>query len=463
MRQYIPAVRSVQLLLDLAVVQACFYLLTFRKLEGNFPAHYQALALISVLLMIVVYQWDRVYHHFRAGGFWREAKALLKAWGTVLLVLLLLGFATKTNIMFSREVLFTWAMVAALAQLAVHSGTGFIVRMLRAHGVNVRRTLLVGDGQLAYEFSQHLARDPHLGIEVLGFVTTGQDSTGNPQAASLRCLGPVEQLPEVIRTSQPDLVYITLPLEQSSRIEELSDALLPLHMDVHWVPDISALKLLNHGVYEVEGRPVIRLSDSSFVGLRRAAKWLEDMILATIILAAVSPLMLAIAISIKISSPGPVLFKQRRIGHNGKTIITYKFRSMVLHQEPPGHLTQAVREDPRVTPRGAFLRRNSFDELPQFINVLQGRMSIVGPRPHAEEHDFHFARDIRAYMLRHRVKPGITGWAQVNGWRGETDTPDKIQMRVKYDLHYINNWSLSFDLLIIARTLWQMLTGKNAY
>jgi putative colanic acid biosynthesis UDP-glucose lipid carrier transferase len=342
-------------------------------------------------------------------------------------------------------------------------GTDHAVRRLRARGVNQRRTILVGDERLAAQFAERLQRDRALGIEVLGVVAASGQPAGNPRAVSLPCLGCVDNLAEVVRTSGADLVFITLPQEQSSRIRGLMDALVPLYVDIHWVPDLSTGELLNHGVYEVGGQPVLRLSDSPIVGLRRAVKWVEDKVLATIILLAASPLMLTIAIAVKLTSSGPVLFKQRRAGLNGEPFVTYKFRSMVSHHEAAGQFTQAVRGDPRLTPIGAFLRRTSLDELPQFINVLQGQMSIVGPRPHALEHDSYFAGQVRAYMLRHRVKPGITGWAQVNGWRGPTNTPRKMQMRVDYDLYYINNWSLSFDLLIIAMTVWQVLAGKNAW
>ena len=198
-------------------------------------------------------------------------------------------------------------------------------------------------------------------------------------------------------------------------------------------------------------------------GVNRFIKAAEDRILATLILVAISPLMLFIALGVKLSSPGPVLFKQKRHGWDGKPIKVYKFRTMRVHEEEEGKITQARRSDPRVTPFGAFLRRTSLDELPQFFNVLQGRMSIVGPRPHAVEHNEFYKEQVEAYMQRHRVKPGITGWAQINGWRGETDTLEKMRKRVEYDLYYIENWSLWFDLKIIFLTLFKGFVNKNAY
>jgi len=258
-------------------------------------------------------------------------------------------------------------------------------------------------------------------------------------------------------------LFVTEKLLEGARETFLRQGGDAARLDVHWVPDVSTLELLNHGAYDIDGQPVLSLSDSPHAGTRRMIKAVEDRVLAAAILLLASPLLLFVAAAVKLTSPGPVLFKQTRAGLQGEEIVIYKFRSMVAHEEPQGRVSQAVRKDPRLTPIGSLLRRTSLDELPQFINVLQGRMSIVGPRPHALEHDSYYAERIRAYMLRHRVKPGITGWAQVNDWRGETDTPEKMRMRIEYDLYYINNYSLAFDLLIIVMTLWHVLRGNNAY
>lgn len=199
------------------------------------------------------------------------------------------------------------------------------------------------------------------------------------------------------------------------------------------------------------------------IPFNRVVKWLEDRVIALLIIVLVSPLLALIALGVKCSSRGPILFKQERLGVDGQVIIIYKFRTMFLHQEKKGLLTQATMEDSRVTPFGKFLRRTSLDELPQFFNVLQGRMSIVGPRPHAIQHHELYKETVDAYMQRHRVKPGITGWAQVNGWRGETEILSKMQKRVEYDLYYIKNWSIAFDLKIIFLTIFRGFVGRNAY
>jgi putative colanic acid biosynthesis UDP-glucose lipid carrier transferase len=213
----------------------------------------------------------------------------------------------------------------------------------------------------------------------------------------------------------------------------------------------------------VAGLPVLNFSITPMMGINRLVKTLEDRILAFLLLLLISPLMFIIAIGVKLSSPGPAIFKQRRHGWDGKPITVYKFRTMKVHREEKGQITQASKNDSRITPFGAFLRRTSLDELPQFINVLQGQMSIVGPRPHAIEHNEQYKRLINDYVRRHKVKPGITGWAQVNGWRGETNILEKMQKRIEYDLWYIENWSLWFDLKIILLTVFKGFVGQNAY
>ncbi|MBI4081197.1 MAG: undecaprenyl-phosphate glucose phosphotransferase [Candidatus Lambdaproteobacteria bacterium] len=463
LRQYVPAIRWVQQALDLLAALSLLYLLTVRKLAEEFPIDYEVLALVSALLMLVVYQGNRVYHHFRADGLWWELQRVLRAWAVVLILLALLGFITKTNERFSREVLLTWSVLAGLAQAGLHIVLRLALQGLRLRGVNQRRALLVGSGRPLREFAERLNRNAWLGIAVVGWVTTDPADAAQGDGSGIPLLGQAEELPAIVRQHHADLVYVTLPFRETGRIETLMERLLPARVDVHWVPDISALQLLNHSVHEIDGQPVLCLSDSPITGARRVGKWIEDKALAALILLLASPLLLLIALAIKLTSRGPVLFQQRRGGLNARPITIYKFRTMRVHREAEGRVSQARRDDPRLTPIGSFLRRTSLDELPQFINVLQGRMSIVGPRPHALEHDGYYEHQIAAYMLRHRIRPGITGWAQVNGWRGETDTLGKMRMRVEHDLYYINNWSLSFDFLIIALTVWSLFHHKTAY
>src|SRR5262245_48317643 len=247
------------------------------------------------------------------------------------------------------------------------------------------------------------------------------------------------------------------------RILALLDALRDTTASIYFVPDIFITELIQGRMDAVLGLPIVAVCETPFTGFDGLVKRTSDVVLALLILALVSPLLLAVAIGVKMSSPGPVIFRQRRYGLDGKEIIVYKFRTMTVAEDGET-VRQASKGDVRVTAFGAFLRKNSLDELPQFVNVLEGRMSIVGPRPHAVAHNEMYRKLIKGYMLRHKVKPGITGWAQVNGLRGETDTVEKMRERIDFDLDYLRNWSLRLDLYIIAKTVWVIFKErKNAY
>jgi putative colanic acid biosynthesis UDP-glucose lipid carrier transferase len=273
----------------------------------------------------------------------------------------------------------------------------------------------------------------------------------------------LDNLPHFIQKTKLDEIWIAMPLREEATILDVLHTLRHQTMTVRYIPEISALRILSHDVSNILGMPMIDLRTSPMTGMNRVIKELEDRILALIFLLLASPFMVLIALGVKLSSPGPVLFKQKRHGWGGREINIYKFRTMYVDHPTSEGVKQATRDDPRVTRIGRFLRRTSLDELPQLINVLQGRMSLVGPRPHAIEHNEFFKEKVDSYMQRHKVKPGITGWAQVNGLRGETDTLEKMQKRVEYDLYYIEHWSLWFDLKILALTFLHGFIHKNAY
>jgi putative colanic acid biosynthesis UDP-glucose lipid carrier transferase len=260
-----------------------------------------------------------------------------------------------------------------------------------------------------------------------------------------------------------DEVWIASPLRAERRVRNILYALRDSAVSLRFVPDVFGAHVLNQRVNIVGGLPVIDLLPSPMVGINRVLKALEDRVLALVVLLTVSPLLVLLAIGVKLSSCGPIFFRQQRHGWDGKPFTLYKFRTMVVHAEADDRVTQARKEDPRVTRFGAFLRRTSLDELPQLINVLRGHMSLVGPRPHASAHHEYYKEIIESYRQRYRVKPGITGWAQVNGLRGETDVLEKMEKRLQYDLYYIENWSLSFDLKIIFLTLFRGFIHVNAY
>jgi Undecaprenyl-phosphate glucose phosphotransferase len=315
---------------------------------------------------------------------------------------------------------------------------------------------------LGRDVARRLAGSPWTGLKVMGFYD--DDPEKQRQAfEGIEVRGDLNRIPQDVTALAIDQVWIALPLQHDKPVQSLVSQLARLPVQVTFVPDIYGVKLLNHSIAEVAGLPVIHLMESPLSGVKGVVKTIEDKIVAGLVLLVASPLMIFIAIGIRLNSPGPVFFRQLRGGLHGERIWVWKFRTMKPHDEPPGEVPQAVPGDERITSFGAFLRRTSLDELPQFLNVLMGDMSIVGPRPHAVEHDEFYRRQIDAYLLRHHVKPGITGWAQVNGWRGETGNIEKMEMRVKHDLYYMNNWSLWFDLRIIFMTVIMMLVGKNAH
>ena len=266
----------------------------------------------------------------------------------------------------------------------------------------------------------------------------------------------------VVKENRIDHIYVTLPMASQPRILKLLDQLRDTTGSIFFAPDIFLTDLIQGRMDSVGGMPVVAVCESPFTGVSGLVKRFSDIALAVIILVLIAPLLLAIAIGVKLGSPGPVLFKQRRYGVDGREIVVYKFRSMTVCEDG-NQITQATRNDQRITPFGGFLRKTSLDELPQFFNVLQGRMSIVGPRPHAVAHNELYRKVIKGYMVRHKVKPGITGWAQVNGYRGETDTLDKMQKRVDYDLEYLRTWTIGMDLWIIVKTVLVIFRDRHAY
>ena len=271
-------------------------------------------------------------------------------------------------------------------------------------------------------------------------------------------------MPALIDEHNINTIYIVTPLESSKVLEELYFVLLDKHVSIHWVPDIFSLRLINHSVREIAGIPVLTLSETPLTGINKLSKAIEDRVLAFLILLTISPILLLVALAVKFDSPGPVFFRQKRTGWNGKTFRIWKFRSMRVEQEVGDNklLKQAEKNDPRITKVGAFIRKTSLDELPQLINVLTGDMSLVGPRPHAVQHDEVYSQRISDYYARHNIKPGITGLAQVRGYRGETKEIDQMIKRIESDIEYINNWSLWLDLSILVRTV-TAFTGKEAY
>jgi putative colanic acid biosynthesis UDP-glucose lipid carrier transferase len=325
-----------------------------------------------------------------------------------------------------------------------------------------RTAIIVGANPLGCELFNKIGRDAYLGINVKGFFDDRAQER-LPPAIHDMLIGPMDGVAHYVRKHNVDLVYISMPMLAQPRILNLLDGLRDSTASVYFVPDMFLFDLINARFDRINGVPVVSIRDTPYFGVRGLIKRVSDILIASFILLPILPVMALIALGVKLSSRGPVLFKQRRYGLDGEQITVFKFRSMTV-TEDGDRIVQAKKNDRRVTAFGRFLRKTSLDELPQFINVLQGRMSVVGPRPHAVAHNEMYRKVINGYMIRHKVKPGITGWAQINGLRGETDTLEKMMARVEYDLEYIRNWSLTLDLWIILKTFKVVFVGdKNAF
>jgi putative colanic acid biosynthesis UDP-glucose lipid carrier transferase len=329
---------------------------------------------------------------------------------------------------------------------------------LRGHN---RRAVIAGVNVQGLELARRLEIDPYSRATVVGFF----DDRSHPRVESdhkYPVYGTISTLAEFAKHNNVDLIYIALPMASQPRIRALLDDLNDTTASIYFVPDIFITNIIQGRMDSVSGLPVVAVCETPFTGLSGVVKRGSDIVLASLIVALMSVPMLIIALAVRATSSGPVVFKQRRYGVDGREILVYKFRTMYVCEDGSA-IAQAKLDDPRVTPVGRFLRRTSLDELPQFINVLQGRMSVVGPRPHAVAHNETYRRLIKGYMVRHKVKPGITGWAQVNGYRGETRSLGDMTARIEYDLEYLRNWSLKWDLSIIARTIWVILKPTNAH
>ncbi len=386
---------------------------------------------------------------------------IVSSWITLVAILALFGYATRSLHFFEPDVLMVWGTVTPVLQwVAVWIGK-LVVQRMSSRPEARRSAVVVGAGPLGVKVARGLEESRDYGVDFVGYFDDRTDDRLQTEAVERR-LGGLKTLADYIRDHAIREVYITLPLGSQPRIVELLEEVQGTTASLFFVPDVFGISIIQGRLQDMNGVPVVGILETPFTGTNELAKRISDIVLATLIFIVISPILLVLAIGVKLSSPGPVLFLQRRNGLDGGEIIVYKFRSMTAQDNGPV-VRQATKHDPRITRFGAFIRRTSLDELPQFINVIQGRMSIVGPRPHAVAHNELYRQLIKAYMVRHKVKPGITGWAQVNGHRGETDTIEKMQARVEYDLEYLRNWSIGLDLQIIVRTIRLLFFDRHAY
>jgi putative colanic acid biosysnthesis UDP-glucose lipid carrier transferase len=349
-----------------------------------------------------------------------------------------------------------------LLTVVLRLGARAVLRALRRRGYSQRRVVIAVASELGLNVAKRLRDRPDAGFEVVGFFDD-RDPERVRNSGGPPLLGNIDEMAKYVAEHQVDAVWIALPFRAEDRVRDILKAMRHSTADVCLVPDVFQFFMLNQALGQVAGVPLLALNSTPLQGANRLVKAIEDRVLAALILLLVSPVMLAVAIAIRLDSPGAILFRQRRHGRHDEPIEMLKFRTMRPHVQAPGTYTLATRGDKRVTSIGAYLRRTSLDELPQFINVLRGDMSIVGPRPYPIEINDEYKEVVDRYMLRHKVKPGITGWAQVNGLRGALDTPDKMERRVMHDLYYIEHWSLWFDLKIIFLTIFRGFVHENAY
>jgi undecaprenyl-phosphate glucose phosphotransferase len=453
---------------DIAVVIAAALIAYRLRFDTWLPASgYRMVIGTTLLYAVICFTAFPLYRSWRGRGLAREVMVLGMAWSGVFALFAVHALIVQMGQFVSRAWLGTWYVTGFAALVVSRTILRNVLNMLRSTGLDVQRVVVIGLRTPVFKLQQYLSRNSWVGLQMVGYFQSRYDMVPSAASSQLPCLGisAPEELERYLQENVIEQVWISMPLGDRDRIKALLQVLDRFPITVKLVPDLFDFGMLNQQGEQIGNVPVINLRqggvdrDNYFV----VAKALQDKIVAVAALLVLWPLLLAIAAGVKLSSPGPVFFRQRRHGLGGREFYMLKFRSMVVHQEGRAEVKQATRGDSRITRFGGFLRRTSMDELPQIFNVLGGSMSIVGPRPHAAQHNTHYEKLINHYMQRHYVKPGITGWAQVNGFRGETPELRTMKKRVQYDLDYIRRWSLWLDCKIIVLTAFRVLGQKTAY
>lgn len=449
---------SAYVILDLLMIVAGAYLAyeaRFQRLELS-PA-YRAPVLLACLLALSIFPAIGLYHSWRGRNAIDQARLLSSGWLLVGLSLVVVGFVLKQSDRYSRLWVCEWFLISLACLIAGRLLMQSAMRALRLRGANRRRILIVGDQENSGGVVERVAANPATGWQVVTVALVDYDPAVSLPVERVVCYS--ERIERLARRSSIDEVWLCLPLDEQKTIDRVLRDFRHSTATMRLMPTLHGMRLIQHPVTEVLGIPMLNLSISPMQGSSRIIKAVEDRVLAALILLVISPLLLVLAIGVKLSSPGPVFFRQKRMGWNGRVFTILKFRSMPVDAEAKTGAVWARRGEKRSTRFGTFLRRTSLDELPQFVNVLRGDMSIVGPRPERPVFVEQFKDEVPGYMQKHMVKAGITGWAQVNGWRGATD----LGKRIEHDLYYIEHWSLWFDLKIIFLTIFKGFVHRNAY
>jgi putative colanic acid biosysnthesis UDP-glucose lipid carrier transferase len=419
-----------------------------------------AIVIVGVLCLVLVQPPREVSTQLASARLSAVADVILR-WLLLLGVLLALGYVTKSLDEFPRRIFLTWAAATPVALIGVTLAMQEVMRRFLMNVLDVRSAIIAGYNTSSVELALRLKNNPGMRVEVAGFFDDrSSDRLGMETDAKL--IGSLSDMSQFVKDNRTDVIFIALPIRHIKRVMNLLDDMRDTTASIYYVPDVFVFDLIQARSGEIQGIPVVAMCETPFYGYRGVAKRLTDISFSVLILMLLLPLLVLIALAVKLSSSGPIIFKQRRYGLDGREIAVYKFRTMRV-TEDGAQIRQASKTDSRITPVGAVLRRSSMDELPQLINVLQGRMSLVGPRPHAVAHNEEYRKLIKGYMVRHKVLPGITGLAQVNGCRGETLKLEEMEARVNYDLDYLRHWSPMLDIKILMLTAVKVFRDDKAY
>ena len=454
-----PLVFLVKLFLFPCTISAYLVILSNLAL-GIIPIHHINIATISLLLSSIIFGQISFYRKRSSFPFFIALRSITSRWIIISMLLGLYAYTVDYQSFFHDDIIVNW-ITSMPVVLLISQYLSWKCVYLTIKSLPKRNIAIVGANQLGLQLNRKISSDLFLQMNILGFFDD-RDSSRLPHLIGNQLNGRLGNLTEYVKLNNVHVVYICLPLAGQPRIAALLEELADTTASIYYVPDFYSLDMTQGRIDNVAGFPTMAIRETPFIGLRALAKRSLDLILSMVILFFIWPIMLAIATGVKLTSPGPIIYKQRRYGLDGQEISVYKFRTMYVC-ENGASVTQAKQNDNRVTAFGRFLRRSSLDELPQFLNVLGGSMSIVGPRPHAIVHNELYRKQIKGYMVRHKVKPGITGWAQINGFRGETSTVDLMKSRVEHDLDYIRNWSLTLDIWIVVRTALLIFGDHRAY
>ncbi len=447
--------KLIKILVDPVLMIAILFCLVMCA-ERKLSSHY-------ILLSILVFTLSFPGSWVNTKSISKDTLATFSQWFLIVAILLFFGYATSYLHIFSQQVILAWVLITPVTLVAAHWSISQYLSSQHYIAQVKKTAVIVGLNELGQQLKNRIETDTELAIELKGFFDDLSIQKSELSSSSNIVLtGNIQQLADFVRLKAIDIIYITLPPSMHAQIMSLLDDLKDTTASIYFVPDFFMADLIQGRIDEIDGMPVVAVCETPFTGFNGFVKRASDIVIASVLLCLISPLLIVVALGVKLSSSGPILFNQRRYGLDGQEIIVYKFRSMTV-AENGATVTQATLNDKRVTRFGQFIRKTSLDELPQFINVLQGRMSVVGPRPHAVTHNEMYRKLIKGYMIRHKVKPGITGWAQVNGFRGETKTVESMKARIDYDLDYLKKWSLSLDINIILKTITLVFKDSKAY